>query len=312
MTIEDIVNAIEAAVLRLEDGNNPEDDRLEIKSQWYKLRDPAGKPTPAQIEFLKDLCALANAPGATALLMIGIDKTGKIVNSPFSQCGLRDKVDLRSMVIKYVESPVEFTLHELPYPRTPPSSIVSVIEIPPSRSKPHIIGQYTTASGTAVQNYIPIRKLTGTFAANRSDLNGMYLDTARIVPEYALELSGDRARFLVSTTTSSLTIKFPLVFQNTGQNPIALVEAYVEVYSQDRAARFRIVSYDDGTGERFITEHYLTIEPDKVRTLTLKCHQQISSVEPFSLLEDKKFQFVVSCSDSHGRIYNSNMLTRNP
>ncbi len=310
MTTDELIKTIESIIARLKDSHDPEDDRIELKSQWYKLRDGEHVNPRAQNEFLKDLVALANAPGATSLIIIGVDRTGDVKSSGFSQCGLRDKPDLRGLVIRHVDWPVEFTLHEVPYPMPDKTPIISVIEIPSSRSKPHVIRHYVSPSGQEFQNYIPIRKLTGTCSASRGDLDAMYLDRAQIVPDYALELSAHKPRFRVSTAPTVLTIEFPFVFQNSGQKPIAIVEAYLELYLDQSAARFRIQSYEDEAGKSFFEQKYLAIEPGKMRTLSLISADRIPSEHAVALAKNRNAAFVVSCTDSSGHGYRSALLER--
>jgi hypothetical protein len=71
MTTEELLKKIESVVLRVQDGQNPEDDRVELKSQWYLFRDSTGNDARSQNEFLKDLVALASAQGSTALRAVG-------------------------------------------------------------------------------------------------------------------------------------------------------------------------------------------------------------------------------------------------
>lgn len=119
---------------------------------------------------MKDLVALANTPGPTGYLVIGLQENGDIYNSPFRNSGLDDESKLRSLVVKRVAEPVSFELAEVEVMNQEEKKIISHISYSPVVVKPHVISHYTTKRGHQIQNFIPIRKRTSVNPANKYDI----------------------------------------------------------------------------------------------------------------------------------------------
>jgi hypothetical protein len=317
MTPQELQKKIEFLRVRLAAGQNPEEDKLEIKAKWYSLKDP-DKTTKlrAQSEFLKDIVAIANTPGLSGLLIIGISKDGNLQDSPFAKSGLRDQTDLRGLIIKNVDEPVDFQLHEIPIP--PNSEIISVIEIPISGARPHVIGRYVTPSGQEIQNFIPIRKATGVYAVNRHDLDLIYLEKSATGPEYSLEIASPKPKVIANNTTSGLALEFPLVFHNTGTKPIAIAEGEVHVLADDSFPlkgpfKLKIESYRGEITKghtRILSEQFLKIEPGELQPYSIFCLARLASEVAIPIRDHKSFRFLVNVMDTNGRRYESPILQR--
>lgn len=321
MTESDLQKKIQQLCLRIASGQNPEDNKLEIKSQWYSLKNKENKnDTRAQNEFLKDLVALANTTGLDGYLVIGIDSQGELKDSPFSSSGLKDQTDLRNLVIKSVDTPVDFTMCEISIPHSGTTIIVSVLEVPFSNDRPHVIGRYVTPSGFEIQNYIPIRKLTGVFAASRNDLELMYFERAHHSLEYALELSSHKPKFFVSSSNEGLTIEFQLVFHNTGEKTIAIVEAEIEILPDQRLGieepcKTRLDWYkgDITKGYHYsFSLHPLVIESSKLQNVSVAFSPRFPNDITTKISNHTSLRFLVRAIDTNEKEYLSKILQRSP
>lgn len=297
----------------------PEEEKLELKSRWYSLRNSDDKIDPrAQNEFLKDLVALANTPGLDGYLIIGMDEQGGLNSSPFSSSGLKDQTEIRNLVVKNVDTPVEFTLHEIPITDSSSTKIISILEVPMSSDRPHVIHRHVTPKGCEIQNYIPIRKSTGVYAANRNDLELMYHERTHLNPEYALEISSYKPRFSVSSSTQGLSLEFQLVFHNTGEKGIAIAEAEIEILpdqqlATDQPYKILLDSYiteaSNGHSSFFRSRHFV-IESGKLETLAVSFSLRLPGDTPSRISNHKSFRFLVRATDTNGKQYQSKILER--
>ena len=220
---------IESICVRLQTGETVEESKLEVKQAWPTLKTASGKDNRAErMEFLKDLVAMANTPGPTGHIVYGVAKNGTLHDAPFRVCGLRDESELHGLAVKYVT----FT------PRCEVRGVeinnvtVSVLEVPPSLDKPHVIGLYETPSGQTVQNYVPVRKSTGIFPASKYDYEYMMYDRKNIEPDYAIEAFLAQAPVFVRMRDEAyLDLDVSLAFLNHGRRPIAIMSSELHIGS---------------------------------------------------------------------------------
>ena len=193
--------------------------KLEVKSKWYDLR----KNSEDKDEFCKDITAIANTPGPEGYIIIGVDeKNGTITHSPLSKCGLNDEALLHDIITKKVKPPPQFEVEQIK--SHDKNKIVSLIKIPPSQEKPHVIGLYKN-----IQCFIPVRHGTKIVPANHADLEFMYYDRKNIEPDYRIgflliqRVLSFGGKSLDNDTVLHTTLNFLL--QNTGRYPIAISSA---------------------------------------------------------------------------------------
>ncbi|WCN36484.1 helix-turn-helix domain-containing protein [Aneurinibacillus uraniidurans] len=170
---EDVIRYIEMARAR-EKVENP---KIELKREWWKLEGVEG-----QEEFIKDVAAMVNTPGEDGYFIIGIDEeNGELYDAPFPSEGkYNDPAKLGQLVYRKIQEPM--TIESYPY--IVEGRTIYVLEVPRSFNKPHIIKQHKN-----IQNFIPIRKSTGTRPADKFDLDLMYLERNKIVvPPYRLDV----------------------------------------------------------------------------------------------------------------------------
>lgn len=301
----ELYKLIDQIVNRLLNGEQVEENRTELKSCWYNFSYKENRKK-IESEFLKDLAAIANTPGPTGYLIVGInEKNGEIINSPFNKCGLNDISELYKLVVKSVDKPVDFELKEIPYQFEENKYIISILIIPPSLLKPHLITRYFSKSGQEIQNFIPVKKLTNIFPANRSDLELMYYDRKNIEPEFALEIKSYNPRLAISGNESEIRIEFQICFENFGFKPVTIVDikmAISEMNNDDTpdVLNFNLDKYhtnDTVRGDDFnLPLRYLIIPSNEVKTVYLKFKTFLSrsfSYKTRDFLEKYRGKYVV-------------------
>jgi hypothetical protein len=229
MQKQELEKYINHIILRVRNAEQVEENKIELKSEWYNFLDRDNKKQ-VESEFLKDLTAIANTAGPTGYLIIGInEKSGELKNSPFSECGLQDVSAMQKLVVKSVNKPIDFEYLELNISEDSKSFIIGVFIIPPSLEKPHVISYYLSKKSKEIINYIPVKKTTGIHPATRSDIEFMYYDRKNIEPEYALEIKSYKPQLVINTSQNELRIDFQICFQNYGRKPITIVELILHI-----------------------------------------------------------------------------------
>jgi len=180
---DDLKKEVETKVLQFLADQILETNRFEFKSKWYNLKernikDSEGKSKPNKdyYEFLKDSTAIINSVGGNhGFIIIGVSKEG-LVNTEISESGLKDASFVNDILISNVDNP--FTV-DVDYVIVNEKRL-SVIHIPPSTNKPHIISLYRTEN-SEYKNEIFVRSASGTNSANKGDLDRMYWERGNII-----------------------------------------------------------------------------------------------------------------------------------
>ena len=210
---------IDDLLLKIQEGVEVEQDKFELKAKWYDLKTSIGCE-----ELCKDISAIANTTSYDeGILIIGVDKSkAKLINSPFASSGIDDASKLRGIVVKRIDRPPDYSLLEVQVKDNKGKDIVlSIIKIPPSYNKPHIIKNFKNR-----QNYIPIRKGTSINSANRDDLEIMFYDRTKIEPDNRIEINFYRPslvfRSLEHQSKYFITARAFLFLDNSGRRPAAI------------------------------------------------------------------------------------------
>ena len=104
-----------------------EGPKMDFKRRSWDLGSHEGKG-----EFIKDILAMANAPGGTGYLIIGVcDEPSRPLESIEGQ-GLSEE-RLQQIVKTYIEPPIEFAYGEMDLHGTR----IGIVTIPPSKARPH-------------------------------------------------------------------------------------------------------------------------------------------------------------------------------
>lgn len=172
---------IQEYIRTIKNGGIIENPKLDLKREWWDFTDDKGA-----YEFVKDTTALANTPGSNGYIIIGIDeKTGDICDAPFpTQSKYNDPTKLGNLIYSKVQEP--FTVEFYQYLIEDKS--VVVVEIKESYNQPHIIKNHKTKKNHDIQNFIPIRKSTGTYATDKFDIDAMYYNRNISIPNYKLDI----------------------------------------------------------------------------------------------------------------------------
>jgi hypothetical protein len=171
ITSEDILRYSEL----LKSGADIENPKIELKKEWWNLSEDLQRN-----EFLKDITAMANTPGETGYIIVGIDPKGELYDAVIPL----DPSKIRGIICKHIQDPMNVEI----YLTSVDDKNISVIEVPMSLNKPHIIKEFRSSKQT-ISMFIPIRKGTSINAANKYDIDFMYLEkNRRIVIDYGLDV----------------------------------------------------------------------------------------------------------------------------
>src|SRR4030095_4495462 len=117
-------------------GLEVENQKVDFKSQWYKLKTRRGIN-----EFLKDTSAMANTFGPDGIIIIGYNEKDKSQsNVSFKDSGLPDTSQLTDIINSKVDRLFQINVFETNIN----GFSTSIIQIPPSIDKPHVIRNYQT------------------------------------------------------------------------------------------------------------------------------------------------------------------------
>lgn len=261
--VEDIIERCRAGV-------SMEDPKLDLKRQWSRLRGVTPEEQRKnESEFLKDLVAMVNTPGPTGYLVYGLDDHGNVYDAPLATSGLTDPTALRGIVVKRVDKPVNFEVYPVRLTLEAGVVDITVLEVPPSNEKPHVISLYTAPRGDERQNFVPIRKNTGIFPAAKWDFDHMVYDNKNVEPDYALTLLQHNHRAVFNADSNRIVATLTLALQNFGAKPVGVVSGglhmepgYLEGLDPDLG--FSLVRYNedlDATGRNFWTQNRCLVIP---------------------------------------------------
>jgi len=216
-----IINMVKSYISQSMQNLDKENNKFDFKRQWYDLKSPNGIS-----EFLKDTTAIANTFGLHGYIVIGFDdKAKEYFNSKFSNSGLKDKILLADLIIKHVDR--LFTMDELDI--TIDGHSLSVIHIPPSIDKPHVIRSYKTFDKQEKEKIevqrIFVRNASGTKIASKYDIDLMYYDRKNIIPEFKLLISCNlkiQYCFQFINNNGILSLNMRPTIENIGSRPVAI------------------------------------------------------------------------------------------
>lgn len=221
MNLDELKSKVKKLINQSFEGQEIESPKVDFKTKWYDLR----KNSIELYEFLKDTSSIANTFGLDGFIIIGFDEKSKSYNnSKFTDCGLRDTSDLYPLIIRRVSEPFDITVYDIVIDR----KNLSIIHIPNSINKPHVIKNYKKEKkGKIIQetdNKIFVRKGTGIFSANKYDLDLMYYDKKNNIPEYEVRIDAINNILKNGSGDSSGSIYYSLHFsiENLGRRPIAI------------------------------------------------------------------------------------------
>lgn len=214
MTSIEIINIIKGVLNNIQPGASLENPKLDFKAKWYDLKDDE------QInEFLKDSSAIANTPGLDGFIVIGYDEKANVYSpSVFKDCKLKDENELTNLLIKRLDRNFRIANYDITVDGHP----LSILHIPPSFDKPHVIRNYTK-NGKSTEHRVFIRHGSTVRVATKYDHDFMAYDRKNNVPEYSLFISSSRLSIYPRLSpTNAVDMSVGLIIENSGIRPVAI------------------------------------------------------------------------------------------
>jgi hypothetical protein len=232
MTEEKIIQVTESYINQALSGLDKENPKLDFKTKWYNLNDELEIN-----EFIKDTSSIANTPGLDGFIIIGFNEKSKSFNdSKFSDCGLLDSNELPGIIIKRVDRAYNITNYDIEIN----GNKISVIYIPPSFDKPHVIRKYKSRSGKEEDQRVFIKNGSTTRIATKYDYDFISYDRKNNLPEYSIHISSAVLSYYFNRMSESGLIEttLNLTIENNGLRPIAINEIVLEITIQEKTEKF--------------------------------------------------------------------------
>jgi len=218
MTREEIEKMVSSYLEQSIGGLIIENSKFDFKKEWYDLN-----KEPSIQEFIKDTSSVVNTYGPDGIIVIGFDdKTKKFIDSKLP----KDPSDIINLVNKRVDRLFEINTYDILFQ----GHSLSVIHIPPSMDKPHIIRNYKTyyPDGTeknSYQNVSLVRKNSRKDFTTRYDLDLMLWDNKNVVPDYRILSSYhfDSIHFTLYDDEVP-KCKIYLTLENVGKRPVGIIK----------------------------------------------------------------------------------------
>lgn len=302
MNETEVKKKVEESIANSIQGLSQEKSKFDFKRQWYDFTTPKGIN-----ELLKDTCAIANTPDGDGFIVFGFDeKNKKFHPARFSDSGLRDTSDLNGIVRSRVDPEFEINILDFLYEDHP----ISVLHIPESANKPHVIKQFMRFSksdkeGRPEDHRIFIRKNTSVNCASRGDLDRMYRERYGELEDYEVDVSLDLAKTVINIHSGSLggqnlVIEGNFYFENRGKKSITIssMEVLVKIPWQNEeyheyqmtyagpVPEISIETQNDYSGRlKFTSDRSLRFLNNVVRNRQLECYRQLKDKIEFLDLE---------------------------
>lgn len=268
---EEIEKIVTSYIKQSAGGLQIENPKFDFKEQWYNL-----SSKPGINEFLKDTSAIANTFGPDGFIVIGYnDKNNTFHDTTFHDSKLGDTSKITDLVNRKVDR--LFTLSV--YDTVIEGHKLSIVHIPPSIDKPHVITNYQTFNkdGTIKKEEsqrIFVRKGTATYPASKHDIELMYYDRKNIIPEYKIHSS-----FHVKTLSLDVhynhhnpdwnkTNSFPvrttisLTIENLGLRPVSITNFILELFLFEDSSELEKLKLK--SLEKYLSEP-ITIQPGQIK-----------------------------------------------
>jgi hypothetical protein len=222
MTRDEIYREVTTLIQQARNGHKTENQKFDFKRQWYNLKSEEGIN-----QFLRHVCAIANTFGPDGLMVIGYDEDkDQLHNSLFTDSGLRDLSDLTNLIASRVDRLFSFSVIPMEFE----GANLSIIHIPPSFDKPHLILNYQTfakdGKSRSEKERIFVRKNTDSLIAARHDIELMYYDRKNIIPEYEVlaYYNPDFCTFRITSPNYRIILSVTFTIENIGRRPIAIYD----------------------------------------------------------------------------------------
>jgi hypothetical protein len=221
MNIKEIKSFVQSQILASLNGAKVENNKFDFKSQWYDWSKPV-----EESKFVKDLTALVNAyGGGHGFLVIGYDDDKKTFNgSPFTLSKWKDDAELVYYLKGRVDRAFNIQVFEDVFKYDTASHQLTILHIPPSLNKPHIVRNMVTKGGD-VPNQVYIRNGSTNENATKSDLDLMYAEKASLQLERkvtATLIVNDASFSMTSAGDAVVRLTLPFHFENVGTRTVMI------------------------------------------------------------------------------------------
>jgi hypothetical protein len=271
MVRKEIENTVKSYIEQALGGLEIENPKCDFKAKWYDLKNPKDIN-----EFLKDSSAIANTFGPDGLIIIGYDNKQKtFTQASFSDCNLKDTSDLSDLINKKIDRLFEIAVYDLLIN----DNKISVLHIPPSIDKPHVIRNYQTfdKKGNAKdeQHRIFVRKNTSTYPASKNDIELMYYDRKNIIPDFKILCSYHIDTLNISASShfqhpsrvfSDVKAGMNLIIENLGKRPVAIIEIQIGLTFNDNPRSYDIMHF---TTDNHYRRSEIIVQPNKIEGVTI-------------------------------------------
>lgn len=238
LTKEEIQEKISRYIDQALQGIDNEEPKLDYKRGYPDLKDKASKS-----KFLKLVTAIANTLGEHGFIVYGFDPSDRqeqfFYTPSFSDTKFRDDNELNGLIVGNVSHSFEIIRYPIEYK----DKQLEVLYIPATNEKPYLVRRWEDKKGNIQENQIFIRKGTGTFNANKGDIDLMYFYRGKeqnVTPDYDIELS------VININEKSVYEKTPqnfknieLLIENTGKRPFSISK--IELITENN----EVTSFDD-------------------------------------------------------------------
>lgn len=284
-------------------GEKVENPKIELKREWWNLEVDRG-----QEEFIKDVTAMANTPGDDGHFIIGVDEeSGELYNAQFPSEG---KYDDPAKLGQLVHKKVQEGMNIETYAYMLDDKIIYVLEVPRSLNKPHIIKQHRN-----IQNFIPMRKSSGTRPADKFDLDLMYLErNSVVVPPYRLDLHLANPTSLRDNgfheRRRNLTCIVNILNTGTNINMVVSGELTLMKGSKEIATLNHANFFCRSQSERWISiseNQYLQIPPNNIRLVNLGFSSEDESIVDYvkAVNEQEQLRGYITLTDVSDNTFTS-------
>jgi hypothetical protein len=230
MTEREVKTIVQSLIAQSMQGLDKESPKLDFKKKWYPLKEERGLN-----EFLKDTTAIANTPGLDGFIVIGFDEKNKTFHSTtLKDSGLNDDNELVGVLMKHVDRP--FVLNHFNIELE--GAFLSVLHVPPSFDKPHVIRIYKTPAGHEERERIFIRNGSTARMATKYDHDFINYDRKNNLSEYSLIISAAKLGFNAYQGIGSVDLTAGLIFENNGLRPMAIYEIVLTLCQDDYRMSF--------------------------------------------------------------------------
>ena len=231
MTEEQIKEKVKIILNKIDNDQEIENPKVEFKRKWYNLTEQKKQ----YYEFLKDTSSISNTFEFDGFIIIGYDeKERKYYDARFKDCGLSDTSNIYDLINKHIAEPFDANIFDIEIN----GNLLSVIHLLGSINKPHVIKNFKKfdkiGNSRDVQNRVFVRKNTGTYPANRYDLDLMYYDKKNNIPEYDVRVDATEIDFLWRNRRAD-KVQFHIFFaiENLGRRPIAINDISLKLITVD-------------------------------------------------------------------------------